>query len=97
MPWIAQEAGLFKKYNLDNQLVFIASSTIVTAALFSGDAEMTLTGGVGNVNAYVQGTKDLVFIGGVKNVMTQSILAGGNIKKPEDVKGKRIARQPHRQ
>jgi NitT/TauT family transport system substrate-binding protein len=90
MPWLAQEAGLFDKYNIDHQLVFIASSAMVTAAILSGEAEMTLTGGVGNVRAYVQGANDLVFVGGVKNVMTQSILAGGNIKKPEDVKGKQI-------
>jgi NitT/TauT family transport system substrate-binding protein len=91
MPWIAQEAGLFDKYSLDHQLVFVASSTMVTAAILSGDAEMTLTGGVGNVRAYVQGATDLVFVGGVKNVMTQSIVAGGNIRKPEDIKGKRVA------
>ena len=91
MPWIAEEAGLFKKYDLDHELVFVASSTMVTAAILGGDAEMTLTGGVGNVRAYVQGATDLVFIGGVKNVMTQSILAGGNIKKPEDIRGKRVA------
>lgn len=91
MPWIAHEAGLFKKYNLDFQLVFISSSGMVTAAMLSGDAEMSLTGGVGNVRAYVQGATDLVFVGGVKNVMTQSILAGGNIKRPEDIKGKQIA------
>lgn len=90
MPWIAQEAGLFKKHNLDFQLVFIASSNMVTAAMLSGDAEMSLTGGVGNVRAYVQGATDLVFVGGVKNLMTQSILAGGNLKKPEDLKGKQI-------
>ncbi|MBI3061625.1 MAG: ABC transporter substrate-binding protein [Deltaproteobacteria bacterium] len=91
MPWIAHEAGLFKKYNLDHQLVFIASSSMVTAAMLGGDAEMSLTGGVGNVRAYVQGATDLVFVGGIKNVMTQSILAGGNLKKPEDLKGKQIA------
>ena len=34
---------------------------------------------------------DVVFVGGVKNVMTQTLVAGGNIKKPEDLKGKRIA------
>jgi NitT/TauT family transport system substrate-binding protein len=90
MPWIAQEAGLFKKYNLDFELVFIASSNMVTAAMLGGDAEMSLTGAVGNIRAYVQGATDLVFIGGVKNVMTQSILAGGNIKRPEDLKGKQI-------
>ena len=91
MPWMAQEAGLFKKHNLDFQLVFIVSSAIVTAALLSGDAEMTLTGGIGNVIAYVRGSTDLVFVGGVKNVMTQSLVAGKAFKRPEDLKGKRIA------
>jgi NitT/TauT family transport system substrate-binding protein len=89
-PWVAQEAGLFKKYNLDFNLVFISSSSIVTAALLGGDTEMTVTGGIGNVAAYVKGSTDVVFIGGVKNVMTQTLVAGGNIKKPEDLKGKRI-------
>src|SRR4026208_191372 len=90
MPWMAQEAGLFKKYNLDFSLVFISSSGIVTAALLGGDAEMTVTGGVGNVNAYVRGSTDVGFIGAIKNVMPQTIVAGGNIKRPEDLKGKRI-------
>ena len=89
-PWVAQEAGLFKKYNLDFNLVFISSSAIVTAALLGGDTEMTVTGGIGNVAAYVKGSTDIVFTGGVKNVMTQTLVAGGNIKKPEDLKGKRI-------
>jgi ABC-type nitrate/sulfonate/bicarbonate transport system substrate-binding protein len=91
LPWMAHEAGLFKKYNLDFNLVFISSSSIVTAALLGGDAEMTLTGGIGNVIAYVRGSTDVVFVGGVKNVMTQSLVAGGSIKRPEDLKGKRIA------
>jgi len=89
-PWVAQEAGIFKKYNLDFSLVFISSSSIVTAALLGGDAEMTITGGIGNVAAYVRGSTDVVFTGGVKNVMTQTLVAGGNIKRPEDLKGKRI-------
>jgi ABC-type nitrate/sulfonate/bicarbonate transport system substrate-binding protein len=59
--------------------------------LLGGDAEMTLTGGIGNVIAYVRGSTDVVFVAGVKNVMTQSLLAGKALKKPEDLKGKRIA------
>src|ERR1700752_4496285 len=70
MPWMAEEAGLFKKYNLDFSLVFISSSGIVTAALLGGDAEMTVTGGIGNVAAYLRGSTDVVFIGGIKNTMT---------------------------
>src|ERR1041385_7529013 len=68
LPWIAQEAGLFPKYNLDFQLVYISSSPMATAAIVGGDVEVILTGGVGIVRAYVQGNTDLAFIGGVKNV-----------------------------
>lgn len=32
MPWIAQEARLFKKYDIDFQLIFISSSAVATAA-----------------------------------------------------------------
>jgi hypothetical protein len=32
MPWIADEVGLFKKYDLEFQLVFISSAAMVTAA-----------------------------------------------------------------
>jgi NitT/TauT family transport system substrate-binding protein len=90
MPWIAAEAGLFKKYNLDFQLVYIASSPSVTAAMLGGDAEIALTGGEGNIRAYVQGATDFVFIGAVKNVFTHSILAGAAVKTVEDLRGKRI-------
>ena len=51
MPWIAREAGLFKKYDLDFNLVFIPSSPVATAATISGDAEIGVTGAVGNVRA----------------------------------------------
>ena len=90
LPWVAEEAGLFKRHNLDFQLVFISSSSIVTSALLGGDAEMTLTGGIGNVIAYVRGTTDVVFVGGVKNMLTHSIVGGANIRRPEDLKNKRI-------
>ena len=90
MPWIAQEAGLFKKYDLDFQLIFISSSGVATAATLGGDAEIALTGGIGNVRAYVQGATDIAFIGGVKNILTHSLLGKSEIKRPEDLKGKRV-------
>ena len=91
MPWIAQEAGLFKKYDLDFRLVFIPSSPVATAATLNGDAEIGVTGAIGNVRAYVQGFTDLVFIGGVKNFLTHSIVGKPEIKRPEDLKGKKVA------
>lgn len=91
MPWIAREAGLFKKYDLDFNLVFMPSSPVATAATISGDAEIGVTGAVGNVRAIIQGSNDLVFIGGMKNFLTHSIMGKADIKTPQDLKGKRVA------
>ena len=91
MPWIAQEAGLFKKHDLDFRLVFIPSSPVATAATLNGDAEIGVTGAIGNVRAYVQGFHDLVFIGGIKNFLTHSILGKPDIKRTEDLRGKKVA------
>jgi NitT/TauT family transport system substrate-binding protein len=90
LPWIAHEAGLFKKYNIDHNLVFVVSSSIVTAALLGSDPDMTLSGGIGNVTAYVRGSTELVLVGAVKNTLTTSLLAGGNLKRPGDARGKKI-------
>jgi len=35
-------------------------------------------------------SKDVVFVGGVKNSLTHSIVGGENTKRPEDLRGKRI-------
>src|ERR1051325_662709 len=90
LPWIATEAGLFKKYNLDFDLVFIASSPSVTAAMLGGDAEVSLGGGEGPIRAFGQGPNEFVFLAGFKNVLTHSILGRADIKRPADLKGKKI-------
>ena len=90
MPWIARESGLFRKYNLDVDLVYIPSSGVANAALLGGDVEVALAGGIGTVRAYVQGATDLVFIGGFKNALTHSIVAKPEIKTTADLKGKKI-------
>src|SRR5918993_2444175 len=45
MPWIAEEAGLFKKYGLAFQLVYISSASMVTAAMLSGSGDVAISGG----------------------------------------------------
>jgi ABC-type nitrate/sulfonate/bicarbonate transport system substrate-binding protein len=55
MPWIAEEAGLFRKYGLEFQLVYISSASLVTAAMLSGDGEVAIIGGESTIRAYAQG------------------------------------------
>jgi len=90
MPWIAQETGIFRKYNLEFPLVYIGSSPLATAAMLGGDAQMMIDGGLGTVRAVVQGNSELVFIAGIKNYLTQSILAKPEIKRLEDLRGKKV-------
>jgi len=90
MPWIAEEAGLFRKYDLEFQLVYISSAPLVTAALLGGDAQIAISGGEAIIRAVTQGATDLVFIANAKNTLTHSIMARPDIKRPEDLKGKKL-------
>ena len=90
MPWIAEEAGLFKKYDLDFQLVYISSASMVNAAMLSGSGDVAITGGESVVRTATQGVNELVFIAAAKNSLTHSILSRPEIKRPEELKGKRL-------
>src|SRR4029434_480378 len=90
MPWVAEELGALKKYDIELEFVYIPSSSAATAAILGGNVEIGLLGGVGIVNAYSSGATDLVFIGSIKNIMTQSILAKPEITRLEQLRGKRI-------
>jgi NitT/TauT family transport system substrate-binding protein len=89
-PWIAQEAGLFKKYDLDVPVVFVTPGAPAVAAILSGDSEMAVIGAASITRPWVQGNKDPVFVGGIKSLLTHSLIAKTDIKRPEQLKGKRI-------
>jgi NitT/TauT family transport system substrate-binding protein len=89
-PWIAQEAGLFKKYDLDVPIVFVTPGAPSVAAILSGDSEVAVIGAASITRPWVQGNKDPVFVGGIKSALTHSIIAKPDIQRPEQLKGKRI-------
>ena len=51
LPWFAEEARLYAKHDLDFQLVYIASSGIVTAAMSGGSGNVAIVGGEGPIRA----------------------------------------------
>ena len=89
-PWFAHEAGVFKKYDLEVPLVFVTPGAPAVAAILSGDSEVAIRGAVAITRPVVQGNKEPVVIGGIKSLLTHSILAKTDIKTPEQLKGKRI-------
>ena len=89
-PWIAAEAGLFKKYDLEIPLIFVTPGAPAVAAILSGDSEVAVIGAASITRPFVAGNKDPVIIGGIKSLLTHSIIAKPDIKRPEQLKGKRI-------
>ena len=87
--WIAKEQGIFKKYNLDVDLVFIIAGRAMQAML-AGQVPVGLVGGTHVTNANTGGG-DFVMILGLENRLDYIFVARPTIKSGEDLKGKKVA------
>ena len=87
--WMAQELGLFAKYGVDVEPVFIRGAPILVAGLASGDIQVGSTGGSATLAA-VAGGQDLKIIATFGSRNTFDLVTQPNIKRPEDLRGKRI-------
>ena len=85
--WVAQEAGLFKKYGLDTELVFFRGGQLATQALVAGDPPIVNIGTV--VQANLQG-HDVVLIASSESAYAYSVVVLPSITKIEQLKGKRL-------
>jgi NitT/TauT family transport system substrate-binding protein len=87
--WLAHDAGLFRKYGLDVDLVLIRSASTITSALIAGEAPMIQLGGNGTIQAALQGA-DTVNILTLVPLIPQSLVVTPEIKTAEDLRGKRV-------
>ena len=87
--WMAQELGLFAKYGVDVEPVFIRGAPILVAGLASGDIQVGSTGGSATLAA-IAGGQDLKIIATFGSRNTFDFVTQPNIKRPEDLRGKRI-------
>jgi NitT/TauT family transport system substrate-binding protein len=87
--WIPYEAGIFRKHGLDVELLYVAGGGRAGQVVQSGEVPIGVFTGGAVINANLAGG-DLVVIASSMNVMTFVVLARPEIKRPEDLKGKRI-------
>ena len=87
--WIAKEQGIFKKYNLDVDLVFIIAGRAMQAML-AGQVSVGLVGGTHVTNANTGGA-DFAMILGLENRLDYIFVARPTIKSGEELKGKKVA------
>ena len=87
--WIPYEAGIFRKHGLDAELVYVAGGGRAGQVVQSGEVPIGVFTGGAVINANLAGG-DLVVIASSMNVMTFSVMARPEIKRPEDLRGKKI-------
>jgi NitT/TauT family transport system substrate-binding protein len=90
LPWIAQEAGLFNKHGLDATLIYLDGGSRAVQVLLSGDVPIAQGGGSAPVAARLRGG-DITLVVGALNVLAYSLVVHPDIKRPEDLRGKKLA------
>jgi len=90
VPWVAKEAGLFEKYGLDLTLIYLDGGSKATQAMMSGDVPIAQIGGNAPIVARLKGG-DVTIIAGVINVLAYSLIVSPEIKRPEDLRGRKLA------
>ena len=87
--WIAEQGGYFKKYGLEVQPVYISAGSVIVPALLSGQVEIANMSSAPALTAWARGA-ELIAVGVTSNRLLHVVMTRGAIKKPEELKGKRL-------
>jgi ABC-type nitrate/sulfonate/bicarbonate transport system substrate-binding protein len=87
--WIAEEAKLFDKYNIETDLILITSGSKMVQAMLGGDLPFAAAAGNAAVDASLAGA-DVVMVGALAKVPAFYIMALPEIKRIEDLRGKPV-------
>lgn len=87
--WFAKEHGIFRKYGLEVDNVFIIAGR-AAQAMMAGQVAVGLIGATHVTNVVTAGG-DLTMILGLQNRLDYLFIARPTVKGPEDLKGKKVA------
>jgi NitT/TauT family transport system substrate-binding protein len=87
--WVAQEGRIFEKYDIDSNLVLIASGSLMVQAMLGGDLPVAAAAGSAAVDANLGGA-DVIMFGSLVKVPAFYIMALPEIKTIDDLRGKTV-------
>jgi NitT/TauT family transport system substrate-binding protein len=87
--WATMDLGLLAKYGVNADLVLTPGSTRQIQALVGNSVHFAQVDAVTTINAIAQGA-DLVMISGSLNTFPFSFVAQKEIRRPEDLSGKKV-------
>jgi NitT/TauT family transport system substrate-binding protein len=85
--WVSLEAGTWKKYGLDVELVLLSGGSRMLPALISNSVQLILGSDTGVTQANLQGIP-ISRVGVTMNSLTYSLVANPAIRSVQDLKGK---------
>jgi ABC-type nitrate/sulfonate/bicarbonate transport system substrate-binding protein len=88
--WVARDAGIFAKNNIDAQAVYFSGGTISVTAMIAGDTPLIQASGPGIVSAGLAGAEPVYVVGGI-TTLDYWLLTQPEIKTPEQLKGGTVA------
>jgi NitT/TauT family transport system substrate-binding protein len=86
--WFARDVGLYEKYGLDGQLVFIQGGSILLQAMLAGQAHAAQNGIAETMVAVLRGG-DVKILGVTSNIFPYTLIAAKGAKGPKDLMGGR--------
>jgi len=90
--WIARDLGLFAKYGVDADMIFVRSSPLIVAAMSSGEIKVGYGAGPAVIAAVGSGS-DMKILSAFTNRVTYDLIARPGIERPEDLRGKKFGVQ----
>jgi NitT/TauT family transport system substrate-binding protein len=88
--WVTYDAGMFKKYGLNADLVLISGGLTNIQAIMANEIRFSYLGAASPIQAAVQGA-DIVILATAYGLMPYGLITGGGIRSAADLKGKRAA------
>jgi NitT/TauT family transport system substrate-binding protein len=88
--WAAYERKIFQKYGLDGEYLALESGTPAMQALLANELQVVFTTGALANTANLQGADTTIIAGGI-NFIPNKLLVRPEVKRAEDLKGKRVA------
>ena len=90
LVYIGKDRGLFAKYGLTTESVYIPGGSTNVQVLVSGNLDMSQLSGAPGVAANLEGA-DIVYIAGLLDKLNYQLIARADIKSIEQLKGKKFA------
>lgn len=87
--WVAKDKRFFEKHGLDVQLILVNSGSLVAQMFAAGELQITANAPASLVSLVAAGEKISFFLG-LSNTTPFSVITQPNIRRAEDLKGKKI-------